>query len=171
MAMDAKGNDFVIVSHVKGHADETHIALGQATLQEAEANDQADIRAVKGAKEHAISEIVIENYKIKGQQAKIMQRMLIAIYKERRKQYMLQKLEMLRQADEETHDDYNPWAQDEERSLNQRTNRNLGKPCWTRRGSSQGMAGKSPPSAALVAGDGPSLSSLRTSTKCKRMGT
>ena len=61
MAMDAQGNDFVIVSHVKGHADETHIALGHATWQEADANDQADIRAVKGAKEHAISEIVIEN--------------------------------------------------------------------------------------------------------------
>ena len=85
MAMDAKGDDFVIVSHVKGHANETHIALGQATWREAEANNQADIRAVKGANEHAISEMVAGNYKIKGQQATIMQRMLIAIYKERRK--------------------------------------------------------------------------------------
>ena len=85
MAMDAKGDDFVIVSHVKGHANETHIAIGQPTLREAEANNQADIRAVKGAQEHAISEIVQENYKIKGQQPKITQRMLIAIHKERRK--------------------------------------------------------------------------------------
>ena len=84
MAMDAKGDDFVIVSHVKGHANEPHIALGQATWKEAEANNQADIRAAKGAKEHAISEMVTENYKINGQQPKIMQRMLIAIYKERR---------------------------------------------------------------------------------------
>ena len=76
IAMDAKGNDFVIVSHVKGHANETHIALGQATWKEAEANNQADIRAVKGAKEHAISEIVVENYRIKEQQTQIMQRML-----------------------------------------------------------------------------------------------
>ena len=74
MAMDAKGNDFVIVSHVKGHANETHIALGQAIWKEAEANNQADIRAIKGAKEHAISEIIMENYKIKEQQTKIMQR-------------------------------------------------------------------------------------------------
>ena len=65
IAMDAKGNDFVIVSHVKGHANETHIALGQATGKEAEANNQADIRAVQGTKEHAISEMVAENYKIK----------------------------------------------------------------------------------------------------------
>ena len=50
MAMDAKGDDFVIVSHVKGHANETHIALGQAIWREAEATNQADIRAVKGAK-------------------------------------------------------------------------------------------------------------------------
>ena len=63
--MDAKGTDFVIVSHVKGHANQTHIALGKGTWKEAEANNQADIRAVKGAKKHAISEIVIENYKIK----------------------------------------------------------------------------------------------------------
>ena len=81
---------------------------------------------MKGAKEHAISEIVIENYKIKGQQAKIMQRMLIAIYKEIRKQYMLQTIEMLRQADEETHDDYNPWAQDEERCLKSKNKQDLG---------------------------------------------
>ena len=54
MAMDAQGDDFVIVSHVKGLANETHIALGQATWREAEANNQADIRAVKGAKEQAI---------------------------------------------------------------------------------------------------------------------
>ena len=30
-AMDAKGDNFVIISHVKGHANETHIALGLAT--------------------------------------------------------------------------------------------------------------------------------------------
>ena len=70
IAMDAKGDDFVIVSHVKEHANETHIALGQATWREAEANNQADIRAVKGVKE-----------------------------------------------DEEFHENYNPWAQDEERFL------------------------------------------------------
>ena len=58
--MDAKEDDFVIVSHVKVHANETHIALGQATWREAEANNQADIRAVKGAKEHAIPELVAE---------------------------------------------------------------------------------------------------------------
>ena len=34
-AMDATGDDFVIVSHVKGHANETHIALGLATWKEA----------------------------------------------------------------------------------------------------------------------------------------
>ena len=50
----------------------------------------------------------MENYKIKEQQAKIMQRMLIAIYKEIRKQYMLQQFDMLQQADEEFHYDYNP---------------------------------------------------------------
>ena len=33
-----KGDDFVIVSHVKVHANETHIALGLATWKEAEAN-------------------------------------------------------------------------------------------------------------------------------------
>ena len=46
-----------------------------------------------------------------------MQRMLIAIYKERKKQYMLQKLEMLQQAEDEHHRDYNPWAEDEEKDL------------------------------------------------------
>ena len=49
-AMDAKGDDSVIVSHVKGHANETHIALGLATWKEAEANKQADKRAVKAHK-------------------------------------------------------------------------------------------------------------------------
>ena len=106
--MDAKGDDFVIVSLVKGHANETHIALGQATWREAEANHHAEIRAVKGPKEHAIPELVAENYKIKGQQAKIMQRMLIAIYKERRKLYKLQQLEAMQQAEEELEENYNP---------------------------------------------------------------
>ena len=61
MAVDAKGDDFVIVSHVKGHAKEIHIGLGQATWKEAEANNEADKRVVKAAQEHAIPEMVIEN--------------------------------------------------------------------------------------------------------------
>ena len=82
MVMDAKGDDFVIVSRVIGHAKEIHIGLGQATWKEAEANNEADKRVVKAAQEHAFPEIVIENYKIKAQQTKIMQRMLIEIHKE-----------------------------------------------------------------------------------------
>ena len=50
-AMDAKGYEFVIVSHVKGHANETHIALGLAMWKEAEANKPADIRVVKASQE------------------------------------------------------------------------------------------------------------------------
>ena len=80
-AMDAKGDDFAIVSHLKGHANETHIALGLPTWKKAEANKQADKRAVKAAQEHAIPEIIVENYKIKEQHTKVIQRMLINIYK------------------------------------------------------------------------------------------
>ena len=92
--MDAKGYEFVIVSHAKGHANETHIALGLATRKKAEANKQADIRVVKAAQEHAIREIIMENYKIKEQQTKVIQRMLIKIHKERRNQYLLKKLKL-----------------------------------------------------------------------------
>ena len=73
LAMDAKGDDFVIVSHVNGHANETHIALGLATWKEAEANKQADKRIAKAAQEHAILEIIMEIYKIKEQQTKVIQ--------------------------------------------------------------------------------------------------
>ena len=34
-----------------------------------------------------------------------------------KKQYSVQKLEMLQQAVDELHRDYNPWAEDEEKSL------------------------------------------------------
>ena len=34
LAMDATGDDLVIVSHVKGHANYTHIAIGLATWKE-----------------------------------------------------------------------------------------------------------------------------------------
>ena len=87
MAVDAKGNDLVIVSHVNGRAKEIHIGLGHATWKEAEANNEADKRAAKTAQERAIPEMVVENYKIKAQQTKIMQRMFIDIHKEMRKQY------------------------------------------------------------------------------------
>ena len=87
MAVDAKGKDFVIFLHAKGHAKEIHIGLGQATWKEAEANNEADKRAVKATQEHAIPEMVVENYKIKAQHTKIMRRMLIDIHKEMRKQY------------------------------------------------------------------------------------
>ena len=92
MAVDDKRTDFVVVSHVKGHAKEIHIGFGQATWKEVEANNDADKRAVKAAREHAIPEMVMENYKIKAQQTKIMQRMLIEIHKERAKQYKLEQL-------------------------------------------------------------------------------
>ena len=81
-AVDKKGDDFVFVSHVKGHAKEIHIGLGQATWKEAEANNEADKRVVKAAREHAIPEMVIENYTIKAQQTKITQSMLMEIQKE-----------------------------------------------------------------------------------------
>ena len=64
-AVDAKGNDFVIVSHVKGNAHEVHIGLGQATWKEAEANKEADKRPVQAMQ----------------QQTKLMQLMLIEIQK------------------------------------------------------------------------------------------
>ena len=47
MAVDARGEDFVIVSHVKGPANEMHIGLGQATWNEAEVSNEADKRIVK----------------------------------------------------------------------------------------------------------------------------
>ena len=94
-AVDAKGDDFVIVSHVKGHANKIHIGLGQATWKEAEANNEAG-KAVRAAQEHVIPEEIVENYKIKAQQTKIMQRMFIEIHKERR-QYWLQQAEKLQQ--------------------------------------------------------------------------
>ena len=92
MAVDATGQDFVIVSHAKGHAKAIHIGLGQATWKEAEANNEADKGVVKAAQEHAIPEMVVENYKVKAQQTKITQRMLIDIHKDRRKQYWLQQV-------------------------------------------------------------------------------
>ena len=55
--------------------------MGLATWKEAEANDEADKIAVQAAQEHAISEIVVENYKIRAQQMKLMQLMLIEIHK------------------------------------------------------------------------------------------
>ena len=45
MAMAAKGNDFVIVSHVKGDAKEIRIGLGQATWKETEAKARAVLTA------------------------------------------------------------------------------------------------------------------------------
>ena len=71
-AVDGKGNDLVIVSHAKGHANEIHIGLGQATWKEAEAINDPEKRAVQPAQEHAIFEIVVENYKIRAQQTKLV---------------------------------------------------------------------------------------------------
>ena len=42
MAIKAKGLDFVIVSYAKGHTTEIHIAMGLASWNEAEANQEAD---------------------------------------------------------------------------------------------------------------------------------
>ena len=77
----------------KGHAKEIHVVLGQATCKEAEANNEADKRLAKAIREHAIPEMVMENHKIKAQQTKIIQRMLIDIQNERRKQHWFQKLD------------------------------------------------------------------------------
>ena len=51
-----KGTVGVIVSYVKGHANEIDIAVGQATPKESDANGEADELAVGGAKKHAIPE-------------------------------------------------------------------------------------------------------------------
>ena len=79
------------------------------------------------AKEHTIPEIIAENYKIKGQQTKIMQRMLFAIHKERRKQYLLQCMEKLQQEEDEQHEDYDPWAEDKEKYTKGTKKKELGK--------------------------------------------
>ena len=60
-AVDAKGQNFVMVSYVKGHAKEIYIAMGLASWKEAEAKQEADKQAVKGDKEHEIPELVVEN--------------------------------------------------------------------------------------------------------------
>ena len=61
--------------------------------KKAKTSNEANEGAVQAAQEHAIPEMVIENYQIKAQQTKIIQRMLIDIHKERRKEYWLQKAE------------------------------------------------------------------------------
>ena len=66
MAVDAKGQDFVIVSHVNGHAKEVHVGLRQATRTEAEVNNEADKRTVRAAREHAMTEMVMKNKKNQG---------------------------------------------------------------------------------------------------------
>ena len=53
-AVDAEGKDSVIVSHVKGHSNEIHIGIGQATWKEAETNNEVDKRAVQVAQKHTI---------------------------------------------------------------------------------------------------------------------
>ena len=106
--VDAKGDVYVIVSHVKGHATEIHIGLGQATWKEAVASNEAYKRAVHAAQERAIPETVIGNYKIRAQQTKVTQRMQIEIHKQRRKQYRLQQAEKLQQEEIEKHEDYHP---------------------------------------------------------------
>ena len=74
-----------------------------------------DKRAVKAAQEHAIPEMVLENYKIKEQQTKIMQRMLIEIHKEIRKQHLRQKVQKLQREETEQYEDCNPWVDDDEK--------------------------------------------------------
>ena len=83
-AVDAKDDDFVIESHVTIHANEIHIGLGQATWKEAEANNEADNRAVQVAQDHVLPETVVEKYKIRAQQTKIIQRILIEIHKKKK---------------------------------------------------------------------------------------
>ena len=73
MAIKAKGPDFVIVSYVKRHAKEIHIAVGKATHKEAETNREADKRAAKGAKIHEIPQLIIENYKVQMSHTRLMQ--------------------------------------------------------------------------------------------------
>ena len=82
--------------------------------KEAEANKQAYERVGKAAQEHAIPEIIVEICKIKEQQTKVIQRMLIKIHKEIKKQYLFQKIETLQQEANEQHEDYEPWAEADE---------------------------------------------------------
>ena len=56
----------------------------------------------------------MDNYKIKEQQTKVIQRMLIKIHKERRKLSLLKKVEALQQEAEEQEEEYNPCVEDEQ---------------------------------------------------------
>ena len=91
--------------------------------------------------------------------------MFITIYKERRNQYMLQKLEMLTKANEETHDDCNPWAQDEERSLKSKNKQELGVAMLDPQRIFPRYGWKKPPISSNGSGRWPIPSFLSTSTK------
>ena len=69
---------------------------------------------MRAAQERAIPEAGDEIYKSKAQQTKLMERMLIEIHEERRKQYRLQQVEKFQLEEIERHEDYNPLAETEE---------------------------------------------------------
>ena len=84
---------------------------------------------------------------------------------------MLQKLEMLQQAEDEHHQDYNPWAEDEKKDLKAKNKKELGEAMLDPQKILSRYGWEKPPISINRNGYGQSPFSPPTSAKLKRVGT
>ena len=99
----------MIVTKVKGHAKERHVASGEVLPIDKIGNDNADALAVKGGEVHAAPASVVAAFERRRKMSRATHRMMLRILEARQRAEVAMGIEILDKHDEECED---PWQVD-----------------------------------------------------------